>query len=242
MSSINQETNKSNQTEILKSLWIVRHSIRTDSETKTEEIPLDTDCSITNNGVHLAKNFGHLLSYMIYEEKNKNKKNNIDKIYTSPYMRAIQTSYAISSVINNPPIIINSLLSEMIVPSFVNNDVNKLPFYLSNYLINTTKYGYPETEDNVDDRCIQFLEQMKNEHFNIAISVTHGGLINKMVKILCPEYEYQHNLSPSQYIPSFCDYLELQLIKEKDSEYKNEKLIWKIGKSNWLDVKVINKE
>ncbi len=198
-----------------KIIWLVRHSIRQDA---TTHIPKETDCSITSEGLFLAKK--------IAGEIQKLHVNKIDKIYCSPYRRTIETSYAFASVVQNPPLEISHLISEVISADYTNNDIQKLPQYLTNYLT-SSGITYPETNHSVNKRCTDFLNKMQHDTINKnSVIITHGGIINKIINILYPNYKFVDTPSPSDYVPHYCDYVGLELHEGT----------WRYYNSNWLKI------
>jgi 2,3-bisphosphoglycerate-dependent phosphoglycerate mutase len=124
------------------------------------------------------------------------KKEGIDKIYSSPFIRTLQTIYPYSKTIDKK-INIDYSLSEIQHPHIIPEKSYQvtLPLYLSESfncndkytsLFNPTDYSYPENEKVVEKRVKRFInkiitDEFKSDH-NIVI-VTHQIVCNILLQL-----------------------------------------------------------
>lgn len=193
-------------------IWLVRHSIR-------ESIDGETDCSISTAGIELAEITGKKLKSFVGETKTI--------IYTSPFRRTKETAFVINKFLETS-VYNESKICEVIIPYYLNYMTVNLPKELENYL-QTYGIHYPETIQNVYNRCSDFLNKIKCKNdFDNIIVVSHGGTINVMLSIIFDWYHEKFNLmehkKADEYIPKYCDYIGVKLIDGQ----------WKIINSNWL--------
>ena len=200
-----------------KKIWFVRHSIRSDS-IGSEKSPPESDCYITDEGVVLAIKTADLL---------KEKINKLDKIYSSPYRRTLQTSYSILSIFPKTEMHVLPELSEMITVSCKNHKHAKVPLSLTAYL-NAYGVNYPEKSEHVIDRCTRLLKILEDEQFENIILVSHGGIINTLIKMIIPDYKFNNNLAPNVYLPKYCDYVAFEFCEDK------EHVKWTFCESSWF--------
>lgn len=199
-------------------IWLVRHSIREDR--KTTQAISETDCNISEDGIKLAENTAHILSKQVKE---------FTKIYSSPFRRTLETSYIISTKFKNVPIEISKNISEVIIDYFMEHMDIKLPIVLKKYL-DSNNITVPESKENIFNRCKNFIDSInKSDDYNKdLLVVTHGGVINVIIKQLFPEYNFniENRIPPDKYVPKYCDYIAIKFDNSK----------WKIISSNWFNV------
>jgi broad specificity phosphatase PhoE len=199
-----------------KKIWFVRHSIRADAGNKVS--PPETDCSITDEGVKLAVSKAELLKPKI------SKVGKLNRIYSSPYTRTLETSYALLSVFKATELHIVPELSEMITVSYKNHKEAQVPLALLTY-INAYHVNYPEQTKHVVHRCKRVLDMLEKEDFENVILVTHGGIMNTLIKMIMPEYNYENNSKPDEYVPRYCDHATFEFVDNK----------WVLYDSSWLN-------
>jgi broad specificity phosphatase PhoE len=189
-----------------------------------EDRPADATffCPLTEEGLDNSIKLVDILS-----------KQNIDLIYSSPYIRTLQTVYPYAKKKNikiNPehslveiqhPQLIPIESYKINLPSYIGEQFNCNPNYIS--LLNPADHTYPEDEKSVTKRVKSFLtklirEQAEKNH-NILI-VTHQIVINCILKIATKRYE-DLNISISYNYPKGA------LSKVFDKEFMFEPLNWK---------------
>ena len=123
------------------------------------------------------------------------KKHNIDKIYSSPFIRTLQTVTPYSKSMNIPinldyslseiqhPHIIPEKSYQITLPLYIAESFNYNPKYTS--LFNPVDYKYPENEKLVEKRVKRFMgkiltDELKSKH-NILI-VSHQVVCNIILK------------------------------------------------------------
>ena len=211
---------------MVKILWLVRHSIREDLEKSSTTT---SDCSITNDGVDLAVKTGEEICKMT-------KILPITTLYTSPYLRAIQTTMAISTQITAPIQLCPHLSEFVYLDSNTSEPMNPnlIPSKPLKTYLKGSNIDFPETEDHFNQRVAEFLDSFKYPFLkdqNI-LAVTHGSVFNAIVKHIWPEYIYNQFGTPDKYIPGYCDYIGISW------DILNSK--WELIHSSW-DLK-INKD
>lgn len=159
-------------------IYILRHEDRTQ------------DCSffspLTESGLENAKKLVEKL-----------KECGIDLIFSSPFIRTLQTIYPYSSDTNTPinleyglvelhhADIIPAKAVGISLPEYIANSFNYNPNYKT--VVKPTDIKYPETEQNVNVRVKKILKDIISKHYesdyNILL-VTHQSMCNCMVKIV----------------------------------------------------------
>jgi 2,3-bisphosphoglycerate-dependent phosphoglycerate mutase len=129
--------------------------------------------------------------------KDKLKELDINVIYSSPFIRTLQTVYPYSISSGNK-INIDYSLAEIQLPDLIppNSYKVKLPKYLEekfnynpNYtsLINPIDYKYPENANNLHDRVKKILKKIISNNArtqNNILLVTHQGVCDTILKII----------------------------------------------------------
>lgn len=192
-------------------LIICRHSIR--------ECTTESDCSISVEGVELINNRMNEIRQHIM--------GNCVSIFTSPYRRAIETSYCISNNLScNTVISMNIELRETV---FNNNQINKLPLSLFELIKkNSINNDTLDTWNDIFERAKNFLKyaEIFAESFNndTIIAVSHGAPINAIIKTVDPTHVFDDaNANPTTYIPKYFDYAVLNF----DTRNKKWEIIYK---------------
>lgn len=111
-------------------------------------------------------------------ERFKDKK--LDKIYTSPLVRAVKTAKEIKKHHENTPVIIDSaLLEKGTDPDYCGLPRNELINHLPDALIDTTKSLGEETDIIAYERARKIIERIKAENdFDSRIAVVAHGTFN----------------------------------------------------------------
>ncbi len=199
-------------------IWLIRHSVREDRK-NTQGIS-ETDCSISEEGVKLAEETGHNLSKQI---------KTVDKIYVSPFKRTIETGYILASKFKDTAttLEISCDISEVLIEYYMQHMDIKLPDHLKK-LLESKGISMPEPKDKVFKRCKDFIDSLNvpsKSNSNLLV-VTHGGVINIILKQLFPAYSFdiETRCTPDKYIPRYCDYVAVQFLEDK----------WRVVTSNWF--------
>jgi len=159
-------------------IYIIRHEDRTQDATMFSPL--------TKLGIDNSYKLAELLNNL-----------NIGIIYSSPYIRTLQTIYPFSEK-NQIKVNIDYGLSEIQHPDLIpaNSYQVTLPIYLAekfnfneNYIstINPIDYEFPEKGSDLDKRIKRFLKKIFNNHMNtndIIIISTHQGICNSILKII----------------------------------------------------------
>jgi 2,3-bisphosphoglycerate-dependent phosphoglycerate mutase len=168
-------------------IYILRHEDRTQ------------DCSffspLTKEGLDNSIKLSDIL---------KNEK--IDVIYTSPYMRTLQTVYPYSikykikvnleyglGEIQHQDIIAKKSIG-IHIPEYIADTFNYNPNYKS--IIQTENIKYPETINDIDTRVKQVLKSIVNKYFhtnNNILLVTHQSLCVNMARIHDKNYDIDYH-------------------------------------------------
>jgi broad specificity phosphatase PhoE len=166
---------------ISKTIFLLRHSIRTDLNQQPE-----SDCSITNEGIALAQSRGELIASKLHGRKT------FDCVYVSPYKRTIETAYAAlagmygaNSTEEMPNIQIDSRISETITTYYDNFRGVVIPLPLALYL-RANGIVMPETLEQVQSRIALFVTELNATEFRSALVCTHAGVLSELVNTFVP--------------------------------------------------------
>jgi 2,3-bisphosphoglycerate-dependent phosphoglycerate mutase len=133
-----------------------------------------------------------------------------DIIYSSPYIRTLQTIYPYSKKHNKKINLEYSLCefqSSYLVPE--NSYQVRLPEYLAksfnynpNYksIFQPENINYPENEHEVNKRVKMFLTKLMNDNLESRkriLLVTHQAICNSILKIATKDLDYQHAFTDS---------------------------------------------
>jgi broad specificity phosphatase PhoE len=125
------------------------------------------------------------------------KNQDINKIYSSPFIRTLQTIYPYSKDTNKKinleyslseiqhPHIIPSKSYQVSLPEYIAESFNYNPKYIS--IFNPINHTYPEDEKSVEKRIKNFISRLLNDHINSEyniILVTHQIVCNLILKIV----------------------------------------------------------
>ena len=152
-------------------LLIMRHSIRV-----TED---ENNCSITEKGIYLARNKCLLL-------------NDIEKIITSPFNRARQTTDAINSVIPTSVEIDYNLCETF---SDIYGNSNKYKGLSKEFIeeLNNNGVNMPESREQIIERCNKIIERVNSCNEKSILLISHWGLINMLIKVLGYNQDFRGN-------------------------------------------------
>lgn len=133
------------------------------------------------------------------------KNENINVIYSSPYIRTLQTIYPYS-IKNNIKVNLEYALCEiqhsdiiakksvgLYIPEYIAMSFNYNEKYKS--IIKPTEIKYPETSNDVDARVKHLLKNILTQHMetdNNILLVTHQSLCANMAKIHDKKYEIDY--------------------------------------------------
>ena len=164
-------------------VWIARHGHREDSLDhnwkKTAENPHDPDLS--QDGVTQAKELANRISNEY-----------IDHIFASPYLRAIRTAHYCALRVN-VKIKIEEGLGEMLNPQWfsrkpsldpITKRAEVFPLINVNYQ-SIVVPKYPESDDEIDDRCRRVIYGILKEFEGNILLVGHGASCISIVRSLC---------------------------------------------------------
>ena len=188
-------------------IYLLRHEDRTQ------------DCTffspLTENGLENAEKLIDVL-----------KKLKINKIYSSPFIRTLQTIYPYSKKYNYK-INIDYSLAELQHPDLIppNSYQVTLPKYLEkkfNYNENynstmlPTEFNYPENNIELSKRVKKIFKKIINNNHqtnNIIILVTHQGICNTIFKIISKNKDFKKNIKyPKGAVTKIFDKNELDFI------------------------------
>lgn len=137
----------------------------------------------------------------------------ITKIYSSPFIRTLQTVYPFAKHNNlkinleyglaeiQSPFIIPEKSYQVRIPTYMAESFNYNPKYKS--LINPEGYTYPEEDKNVLSRINTFLKYLFNnklETDSVILIVTHQVVCNQILRI-ATKRDSNINISPSYNYP-----------------------------------------
>lgn len=169
-------------------IYILRHEDRTQ------------DCTffspLTENGIENSEKLVEIL-----------KKLKINKIYSSPFIRTLQTIYPYSKKYEHL-INIDYGLAELQHPDLIppNSYQVTLPQYLAikfnvndkyNSTIKPTEYNYPENNIDLSKRVKKLIKKIINNNHNsenVIILVTHQGVCNTMHKIISKNVDLKKDI------------------------------------------------
>lgn len=133
------------------------------------------------------------------------KKDNINTIYSSPYIRTLQTIYPYS-IKNNIKVNLEYGLGEiqhqdiiakkstgLYIPEYIAKSFNYNPNYSS--LLKPTEIKYPETIQDIENRVKQVLRNILVQHMdsdNNILLVTHQSLCTTMTKIHDKKFDIEY--------------------------------------------------
>jgi len=171
---------------------VIRHSIRENNQ---------EDCSISHEGVKLINSkTDEIREHLNYPYI----------IYTSPYKRTIQTAMCIANNFDcDCNIIIDKKLHETLFDK--NNMLNQETQIVSSF-VNKTQESWSDVKKRCEElliQCVNVLIELKTceTGSDNIILVTHGGVVNMLLQLVCPEYTFDKNeKNPDKYIPKYCDY------------------------------------
>ncbi len=128
-------------------------------------------------------------------ERFKDKK--VDKIYTSPLVRAVKTAKEIKKYHENTPVIIDSaLLEKGTDPDYCGLPKNELKNHLPDALIDTSKALGEETDIIAYERAKKFIEKIKSENgFDSRIAVVAHGTFNSFLVLAALDFPLKENFN-----------------------------------------------
>ena len=122
---------------------------------------------------------------------------NINKIYSSPFIRTLQTIYPYTKYMNykinldyslaelQHPDLIPPNSYQVTIPTYIANSFNYNKGYTS--LMSPIDYEYPENINSLDKRVKNFLERILKNHSSSddsVLLVTHQGVCNTILNII----------------------------------------------------------
>jgi len=136
------------------------------------------------------------------------KKESINRIYSSPFIRTLQTiypytqssgkkvnlEYSLSEV--QHPHIIPEKSYQITLPEYIAESFNYNPKYVS--MINPIDHIYPESEKNVETRVKRFITKLINDNFetnNNILLVTHQIVCNILIKFAMKDSKIKINIT-----------------------------------------------
>ena len=182
---------------------IMRHSIRDDmSNPNKYKGTWNNNCPISDEG-----------RLLLYEKSRRLFiKNKIipDYIISSPFLRTIQTSEILKKEVRkyknkDIEIEINSLICEGQLSKKKNFNQE-----LENKLLKDG-INIPEKYIDLKKRCKDFIDYCKNLKYNNLLVVTHGIIVNELVKIFIPNYMYKETKDPNEYKPKCAEYIIFEI-------------------------------
>lgn len=159
-------------------IYIIRHEDRTQDATMFSPL--------TEEGIKNSLNLIDIVSSL-----------NVDKLYSSPFIRTLQTIFPFAKK-KNIKINIDYGIAELQHPDLIPPNSYKvhLPKYIAeqfngnnNYTssIQPIDYQYPESSTELTKRVKSFLKKIINNHQdnnNIILLATHQGVCNTILKII----------------------------------------------------------
>ena len=189
-------------------IYLIRHSktLKVNNEFNNDNLQIQNEkYSLSIEGEQIAQ-----------DKLNKDDLNNIDTIYSSNYVRAIQTAKYIAEK-NNLEINIDSDLGER---KFGINNWNELPenFERNQLLDENYKIGNGESRKEVTNRMYNSILRILNDNKNKRIAIiSHGTAITFLLNKWCNieyindklRYSFEKNLLLEGYIDN-CDCFKLE--------------------------------
>lgn len=177
-------------------LLVCRHS-----ERDTQAV----NCGISENGINLIDSKIDDIKKWISEP---------ELILTSPYRRTLETAQCIGAHFNlqQDKIKFHNLIEEVI---FHEHQKEKLGEPLKRTL-GWNDLRELEVWNDVFERTELFFDDIKQysqlyDKKNL-ICITHGGIINSMLTVLNPSYEFdKDNTNPHTYVPQYCEFIVLEI-------------------------------
>ena len=182
--------------------YIMRHASRFDKRNNTWKDVCEGylyDTPLSTHGMRQAIERGDQL-----------KDREIEKIYASPFTRAVQTAQIIASIIDKP-IIIDARLSEILRRKWFKHGINIQPkhmHYPSITKVNRdfSNIPYPEGHDGVIARTKEFVEE---EPIDNCLLVSHGttcrrltqNLTNFEIKVRMPHCSQVYVVEDKNFLP-----------------------------------------
>ena len=206
----------------MNTVYLIRHSkpLKVNNEFNNDNLQIQNEkSSLSIEGENIAK-----------EKLNNKEFDNIDILFSSNYVRAIQTAKYLSAK-NNIEINIISDLGER---KFGINSWNELPenFERKQFLDESYKIGNGESQKEVRDRMYSTIIKMLEENINKRIAiVSHATAISYLLKKWCDiqvvddklRYSFNNNIILDGYF-NYCETFKLEFDdKNKIISIKNIK-------------------
>lgn len=165
------------------------------------------NCGISENGINMIDNKIHDIKKWISCP---------EYIFTSPYRRTIETAQCICAhySLKQDKIRFNNFVEEVF---FYEEQKEKLGEPLKRVL-GWNDLRELENWDNVFDRTQMYFDDLKQHAYiydkKDIICITHGGVINSMLTLLDPTYEFDRdNTNPHTYVPQYCEFIVVEVSK-----------------------------
>jgi 2,3-bisphosphoglycerate-dependent phosphoglycerate mutase len=143
---------------------------------------------------------------------NKLKKLKIDTIFSSPFIRTLQTIYPYANKYNKKVNIEYGLYEYIHNPYFLlipwyqtindikDNDLKNIINKKYNSIVNKDDFIILENEINLENRIIKFFNYLlKNYKNNTVLLVTHKGVINKIIDLYVKPNSLENNFEMGHY-------------------------------------------
>ena len=193
---------------IIKIVYLIRHSkpLKVNNEFNNDDLQIQNEkSSLSIEGENIAK-----------EKLNNKEFDNIDILFSSNYVRAIQTAKYLSAK-NNIEINIISDLGER---KFGINSWNELPenFEKKQFLDENYKIGDGESQKEVRDRMYATILEVLNKNRNKTIAIiSHATAISYLLKKWCNinivddklRYSFNNNVIFDGYF-NYCEIFKLE--------------------------------
>ncbi len=172
-----------------RTIWLARHGMRQDFEQEgwCETADRPHDPPLSDNGRTQAGETGRFL-----------KDKGLDRIYTSPFLRTVETS-AIIAAHCNAPVFIEHGLGEVQkaewfprAPDFISPDVLKKRFpHIDTSYRSRVMPAFPESEEDgeLDARCRQTVAGLLEDGWRCTLWVGHGASVGGMARGLTGDVE-----------------------------------------------------
>jgi len=177
-------------------IYLMRHGDRSDDNTpgkndKSIEVDRDNDCSLQHQGFRHAHNVTreHIMTQLPKGE-------NIDRIYTSPMLRCIQTAYAASEELGIDTIEVRRQLCEVWHPRVLKKPINQFHerITVDDLLIGQWPYDhYVDKLVRINDKYPANQEQEGTPHDKEATNITIAHVrFKKFFRDICKEAIHNH--------------------------------------------------
>lgn len=118
---------------------------------------------------------------------------NIDVIYTSPFVRCIETIMPYARKHNIPVHVDYKLYEWLVNPDFENESIQKLedPTQFASLSNEEIKIDFPETMESRQARVSQFMKSLDEKYADTKLNVlvcSHMDIVHDVIKYKCPQW------------------------------------------------------